>query len=144
MEQTLVLLKPDVAERNLIGKILAIYEQNGLTIERLRMLVPSRQWAEAHYEEHLGRPYFEPLIGYLTRGKVVALVLAGERAIARVRELNGPTDPAKAPPDSVRGRFALSTRENSVHASDSPDSAEREIQLWFAEPETGIPPQNRA
>jgi nucleoside-diphosphate kinase len=144
MERTLVLLKPDVAERNLVGQILAIYEQQGLSIERLRMLVPSRQWAEAHYEEHRGQPYFEPLIGYLTRGKVVAAVITGEQAIDRVRRLNGPTDPAKAPPESVRGRFALSTRENSVHASDSLASAAREMHLWFGQMETGVVQESRS
>ena len=132
IEQTLVLLKPDLCERHLIGAVLAIYEQHDLVIEQLKLLHPTRELASEHYCEHFGRPYFDGLIDYLTRGNVVAAVLSGEQAISRVRTLNGATDPTKAEPDSIRGRFALSMRENSVHASDSVENAARETSLWFA------------
>jgi nucleoside-diphosphate kinase len=131
MERTLVLLKPDLCKRHLTGAVLAIYEQQGLAIEQLKLLQPTRELAVEHYFEHVGRPYFDGLINYLTRGDVVAVVLAGDQAISRVRTINGATDPAKAAADSVRGRYAISTRENSVHASDSPENAAREINLWF-------------
>lgn len=131
MEKTLVLLKPDICERHLIGAVLAIYEQQGLVIEQLRLVRPTRELATEHYREHIGRSYFEALIDYLTRGDVVAAVLAGDEAISRVRTINGLTDPAKAAPGTIRGRYAISMRENSVHASDTAENASREISLWF-------------
>ena len=131
MERTLVLLKPDLCERHLIGAVLAMYEQQGLVIEQLKMIRPTRELAGQHYAEHAGRPYFEGLLDYLTRGNVVAVVLQGEQAISRVRAINGATDPAKAEPGSIRGKYAISTRENSVHASDTLENANREISLWF-------------
>lgn len=131
MEKTLVLLKPDLCERHLIGAVLAIYEQQGLVIEQLRLVRPTTELAVEHYQEHVGRSYFEALINYLTRGDVVAVVLSGDNAIDRVRAINGPTDPASAAPDTIRGRYAISMRENSVHASDSTENAAREIKLWF-------------
>ncbi len=131
MEQTLLLIKPDAVERHLIGTILAAYEQNGLQIVRLQLRQVDRPLAERHYAEHAGRPYYEGLIGYITRSPLVVAVLAGDQAIEKVRAINGPTNPAQAPADTIRGRFGRSTRENCVHASDSVASATREIQTWF-------------
>jgi len=131
VEQTLVLIKPDACERHLIGAILAHYEKAGLEVTQLKMLRPARERVAEHYAEHLGQPYYEGLLERLTEHPVVALVLAGHNAVARVRELNGATDPANAAPGTVRALYALDTRRNSVHASDSAASAAREIALWF-------------
>jgi len=131
VEQTLVLIKPDACERQLIGAILAHYEDAGLEITQLKMLRPARELVAEHYGEHLGQPYYEGLLERLTDQPVVALVLAGQNAIARVRNLNGATDPSKASPGTVRSLYAIDTRRNSVHASDSAASAAREIALWF-------------
>lgn len=131
MEKTLVLIKPDAVERNLIGAILAIYEAHDLKVTRLRMMQAERHLAMEHYQEHIGKPFFEPLMAYITRSALVAVELQGKSAIARVRALNGGTSPASASPDSIRGRFGVSDRENTVHASDSLPSALREIGIWF-------------
>lgn len=130
-EKTLVLLKPDLVTRNLIGAVLAIYEQHELKIEALQLLCPERTLVEAHYVEHVGQPYYERLVNGITDQPIVALVLSGDETIARVRALNGATDPAKAEPHTIRGRFALSMAQNSVHASDSLENAAREIAIWF-------------
>jgi nucleoside-diphosphate kinase len=131
MEESLILIKPDAVERNLIGQILAVYEQGGLKVSRLAMVQIDAVIAGRHYAEHMGRPYFEGLVRYITRSPLVALTVSGEQAVELVRFLNGATDPAEAAPDSIRGRFGLSKRENSVHASDSAASAVREIAIWF-------------
>lgn len=131
VEQTLVLIKPDACERQLIGTILTCYEQAGLEITQLKMLQPTRDLVAEHYVEHVGQSYFDGLVEHLAGHKIVALVLAGEQAIARVRDLNGATDPAKAAPGTIRALYAIDTRRNSVHASDSRASADREIALWF-------------
>lgn len=131
MEKTLVLIKPDAVERNLIGAILAVYESHDLKVTRLRMLHAERHLAMEHYQEHIGKPYFEPLMAYITRSALVAVELQGKGAISRVRALNGSTNPANADPDSIRGRYGISSSENTVHASDSPASALREINIWF-------------
>ncbi len=136
VEQTLVLIKPDACERHLIGAILAHYENAGLVITQLKMLRPARELVAQHYEEHLGQPYYEGLLERLTDQPVVALVLSGANAIVRVRELNGATDPAQAEPGTIRAQYAIDTRRNSVHASDSPESASREIGLWFGNDQT--------
>jgi len=131
MEKTLILIKPDAVERNLIGAILTCYEENDLKITRLRMLHAERHRAMEHYQEHIGRPYFEGLMAYITRSPIVAIELQGYGAIAKVRAINGCTDPAKADKDTIRGRYGISSSENTVHASDSRASAEREIAIWF-------------
>lgn len=133
MERTLVLIKPDVVERNLIGKILTHYESNGLKIAALKMMQADRDIAVRHYEEHQGRDFFEPLIEYITRSPLVALVLEGHDAIAYVREINGATNPAEAERNTVRDLYGLSIRENSVHSSDAQETAEKEIAIWFGE-----------
>lgn len=131
MQKTLVLLKPDIVRRNLIGQVLAIYEANGLTIEALERVTAKPEQVRQHYIEHVGKPYYEGLIATLADQPLVAVILAGEKAIERVRLINGATDPAQASPDSIRGRFSPSIKENSVHASDSIKSAERELSIWF-------------
>jgi nucleoside-diphosphate kinase len=133
MERTLVLIKPDAVERSLIGQIIAIYERKGLGIAALKMLTPSREIAETHYLEHKEKPFFKELVAFLTRGKLCAMIIEGDNAIKTVRKINGATDPAEAETGTIRGRFALSKSENMVHASDSAESAAREIKIWFPE-----------
>ena len=133
MERTLVLLKPDAVERRLVGRIIGIYEEKGLNITALKMLKPTKEIVEAHYEEHKDKPFFPALVAYLTRGKVCALIIEGENVVKTVRKVNGATDPADAEAGSIRGQFALSKSENLVHASDSVESAEREIKIWFTD-----------
>lgn len=129
MEKTLVLIKPDAVERNLIGKILSIYEDNGLQIKYLKMINASRELAEEHYIEHKDKPFFDSVVNYITRSPIVAVVLEGDSAIERVRKLNGST---KSPdPDTIRGKYATGVEENCVHASDSTESAKREMMVWF-------------
>ncbi len=133
MERSLVLIKPDAVERRLIGEIISIYEKKGLNITALKMIKPTREIAENHYAEHKEKPFFGELVGFLTRSKVCALIIEGENAVKTVRKVNGATDPAEAELGTIRGRYALSKAENMVHASDSPESAEREIKIWFPE-----------
>ena len=133
MEKTLVLIKPDGVERHLIGQIISIYEAKGLDIIALKMLKPTKEIAEQHYCEHRDKPFFKDLVNFITRGKVCAIIIQGENAVKTLRKINGATDPAEAETGTIRGRFALSKTENLVHASDSVESAEREIRIWFPE-----------
>lgn len=130
-EKTLVLLKPDAVERNLIGHILVEYESNGLNVLEMKLMKASSTLAEQHYIEHKGKPFFDRLVAYLTRSPLVALVLEGENAISRVRALNGTTDPADSQDNTIRALYGKSMSENTVHASDSTESAERERAIWF-------------
>lgn len=131
MEKTLILIKPDAVERNLIGTIISIYEQSDLKITQLKMMQAERHRAMEHYQEHIGKPFFERLMAYITRSPLVAMEIQGYGAIAKVRALNGSTNPAEADKDTIRGRFGVSNSENTVHSSDSRASAEREIKIWF-------------
>ena len=131
-EKTLVLLKPDAVERNLIGNILTEYERNDLKVTDMKLLQASSEMAEEHYVEHKGQPFFNRLVSYLTRSPLVALVLEGEDVVNRVRTLNGTTDPEESGDNTIRALYGLSLSENTVHASDSPESAARERSLWFA------------
>ncbi len=133
MERSLVLLKPDAMERRLMGQIISIYERKGLNITALKIVRPSKEITESHYAEHKDKPFFQELLKYLTRGKVCALVIEGDNVIKMVRKINGATDPAEAEAGTIRGQFAVSKTENIVHSSDSTESAEREIKIWFAE-----------
>jgi len=133
MERTLVLIKPDAMERKLMGEIISIYEKKGFHISALKIVKPSRELAEEHYAEHKGKPFYERLVNFITRGEVCAMVIEGENVIEAVRKINGATDPLNAEPGTIRGRYALSKSENAVHASDSIQSAEREIKIWFPE-----------
>jgi nucleoside-diphosphate kinase len=130
-EQTLVLLKPDAIRRQLAGEILARFERRGLAIRAARLVAVDRDLAGRHYEEHTDKPFFGELVEFITSSPTLALVLEGEGAIAVVRTTMGATDPAKAGPGTIRGDFALSMPDNLVHGSDSAESAQREIALWF-------------
>jgi nucleoside-diphosphate kinase len=131
-ERTLALIKPDGVERQLVGEIIGRIERKGLSIAALELKSVSDELARAHYAEHEGKPFFPSLLEFITSGSVVAAVLEGPRAIAAFRQLAGGTDPVeKATPGTIRGDLGLETQFNLVHGSDSPDSAEREIALWF-------------
>ncbi|SEG86480.1 nucleoside diphosphate kinase [Actinacidiphila yanglinensis] len=131
-QRTLVLLKPDAVRRGLVGEILGRIERKaGWTISALELRTLDRAILEQHYAEHVGRPFYEALVEFMASGPAVALVVEGERVIEGVRALAGPTDPIAAAPGSIRGDFGTITRENLVHASDSEESAQREIKLFF-------------
>ncbi len=127
-----MLIKPDGVERRLVGEVIARIERKGLNITALELKHVSDELARSHYAEHDGKPFFESLLEFITSGPVVAAVLEGPRAVAAFRQLAGGTDPVdKASAGSIRGDFGLETQFNVVHGSDSPQSAEREIDLWF-------------
>lgn len=130
-QRTLVLLKPDAVRRGLVGNVLARFEAKGLSIVAMEQRHIDAAMADAHYAEHVERDFYPPLRTFVTSGPLVALVLEGDEAIEVVRSLNGATDGRKAAPGTIRGDLSLSNRENLVHGSDSPESAEREIALWF-------------
>lgn len=133
-EKTLFLIKPDGVARGLIGVILQRVESKGLRCEKIELRNCTRDLAWAHYAEHVERDFFSSLINFFTSGPLLACVVAGERAIEAARQLAGGTDPVgKALPGTIRGDFGLSGQQNLVHSSDSPESAEREIGLWFPE-----------
>lgn len=132
MEKTLVLVKPDGVARAITGEIIARFERRGLKLCGLKMLKLSRTMAESHYAEHRGKPFFEGLVSFITSGPVVAMVIDGDNAIKAVRTMMGTTDPLSAAPGTIRGDYALQIRHNIVHGSDSPESAEREISVFFA------------
>lgn len=132
VERTLVLIKPDAVARGLVGEVLARFERKGLTIEAMSLRTMDAALADAHYAEHLSKPFYPPLKEFMTSGPLVALILAGDKAIEVVRALTGATDGRAAVAGTIRGDLSLSNRENIVHASDSVDSAKREIALWFA------------
>ena len=131
MPRTLVLFKPDCVQRRLVGTILARLEAKGLRIDGLKLVQVSRDLAERHYAEHRDRPFFPGLIGFITSGPVVAAVLSGPDAVAVVRRLMGKTNGAEAEPGTVRGDYSIDKQNNLVHGSDSPESADRELALWF-------------
>ena len=130
-ERTLILVKPDGVRRGLVGEVLGRVEAKGLRIVALEMRVLERETAEVHYAEHHQKPFFGSLVDFITGGPLVALVAEGDRAIEAFRGLAGATDPVKATPGTLRGDFALEVQDNIVHGSDSPESAEREIGLFF-------------
>lgn len=131
-ERTLVLIKPDGVERRFVGEIISRIERKGLTLVALELKNVSDELARSHYAEHEGKPFFPSLLEFITSGPVVAAVLEGPRAVAAFRQIAGGTDPVeKAVPGTIRGDLGLETQFNLVHGSDSPDSAEREIALWF-------------
>jgi nucleoside-diphosphate kinase len=133
MERTLILAKPDAYARGLSGEILARFERKGLAPVALRVLTPTRELAERHYAEHAGKAFFGELVDFITSGALVAMVLEGPSAIAAARQVIGATNPLEASPGSIRGDFAIETGTNLVHGSDGPQSAAREIALFFAE-----------
>ena len=132
-ERTLLLIKPDGVERRLVGEILGRVERKGLTIAALELRTVSEKLAKSHYAEHDGKPFFGSLVEFITSSPLVAAIIEGPRAIAAIRQLAGGTDPVeKALPGTIRGDFGLETQFNLVHGSDSPESAKREIALWFS------------
>lgn len=133
MEKSLVLIKPDAVEKNLIGKIISFYENEGLKIVALRMEKVSEEFASNHYFEHKGKSFYDELLEFITRSPLCALVIEGQGAIQKIRKINGATNPEKAEEGTIRKLYALDKGENCVHSSDSIESAIREIKLWFPE-----------
>jgi nucleoside-diphosphate kinase len=131
VEQTLILAKPDAVQRGLAGEILGRFERRGLQVRAARLLVASRELGETHYAEHKDKPFFGELVDFITSSPTLAFVLEGEGAVATCRLTIGATNPAEALPGSLRGQYALAMPNNLVHGSDSPESAQREIGLWF-------------
>ena len=131
LERSLILIKPDAVQRRLAGEILGRIEARGFEIREAKLVTAGRELGEEHYGEHREKPFFGELVEFITSGPTLALVLEGEGAIATVRRTMGSTNPADSEPGSIRGDFALSMPDNLVHGSDSPESAEREIGLWF-------------
>jgi len=132
-ERTLVLVKPDGVRRGLIGDVVSRIERKGLRIVAMELRTLDRDTAEVHYAEHVGKPFFFSLVEFVTSGPLVAIAAEGPRAIEAVRALAGATDPVKAAPGTIRGDYGLDVQYNIVHGSDSPDSAEREIKIFFPE-----------
>jgi nucleoside-diphosphate kinase len=131
IERTLVLVKPDAVERGLTGEIISRLERRGLRLRGAKLLVVERPLAESHYGEHVERPFFGELVNFITSAPTLALVVEGEAAISVVRTTIGATNPADATPGTIRGDLALAMPDNLVHGSDSPESAAREVALWF-------------
>jgi nucleoside-diphosphate kinase len=133
VDRTLILVKPDAFERGLSGDVIARFERKGLRIAALKLLTLERGLAERHYGEHAEKPFFAELVDFITRGPLVAMVLEGRGAIEAARQVIGATDPLQAAPGSIRGDYATEVTYNLVHGSDSPESATREIELFFPE-----------
>lgn len=132
IERTFVMIKPDGVQRRLVGKIIGRFEEAGIKIVAMKFLSVSKELAEKHYAIHKGKPFYDGLIEFITSGPVVAMILEGKNVIDRVRTMAGPTDPNEAMPGTIRGDYAQETRKNIVHASDSRETAEHEISLWFS------------
>ena len=136
VERTLVLVKPDAVRRGLSGEIVARLERRGLVLRGAKLVQVDEELAAAHYAEHRGKDFFPALVSFITSGPTLALVVEGESAVATVRSTMGATDPARSAPGTIRGDLGLSMPDNLVHGSDSPESAARELALWFHENET--------
>jgi nucleoside-diphosphate kinase len=130
-ERTLILIKPDGVRRGLIGDVLSRIERKGLRVVAMDLRTMDTETAETHYAEHVSKPFFGSLVEFITSGPLVALVAEGPRAVEAFRMLAGATDPVKAAAGTIRGDYALEVQDNIVHGSDSPDSAEREIKIFF-------------
>jgi nucleoside-diphosphate kinase len=133
MHRTLILVKPDAFARGLTGEIVARFERKGLRILALKSMILEAELAQRHYAEHDGKPFFADLVEFITSGPLVAIVLEGHEAVKAARQVIGATNPLEAVPGSIRGDFALEVGENMVHGSDSAESAEREVNLFFPE-----------
>ncbi|MFB9324838.1 nucleoside-diphosphate kinase [Paenibacillus aurantiacus] len=133
MERTFVMVKPDGVRRGLVGDIVSRFEQKGFTLRGIKLMHIDRPLAERHYGEHREKPFFGELVDYLTSGEVCAMIWEGQHAVANARSLIGKTNPVEAVPGTIRGDFAMDVASNVVHGSDSPESAEREISLFFGE-----------
>lgn len=132
MEKTFIMVKPDGVQRNLIGEIVSRFEKKGFTLVGAKLMAVSRELAEKHYAEHKERPFFGELVDFITSSPVFAMVWEGNNVIATARNMMGKTNPADAAPGTIRGDYATSVGMNIIHGSDSPESAEREINLWFS------------
>ena len=132
-ERTLILVKPDAFPRGLTGEIIARFERKGLRLVALRHMTMGTELAQEHYAEHEGKPFYGELVQFITSGPLVAMVLEGSRAVEAARQVIGATDPLQAAPGSIRGDFAIEVGQNMVHGSDSPESAAREVALFFGE-----------
>ncbi len=135
VERTFVMVKPDGVQRGLVGEVISRLERKGLKIVAMKMLRIPKEMAETHYAEHREKPFFGALVSYITSGPVVAMVVEGKSAVSVVRNLVGKTNPVEAAPGTIRGDLAMDIGRNVVHASDSPESAEREISIFFTEDE---------
>lgn len=135
MDQTFVMIKPDGVQRNLIGEIVQRFEKKGYTLKGAKLMSISRELAEQHYGEHKGKPFFEELVGFITSSPVFAMVLEGNEVVSSARKLMGATNPQEAAPGTIRGDFGVRISMNVIHGSDSLESAEREINLFFDENE---------
>jgi nucleoside-diphosphate kinase len=133
MERTLILVKPDAFARNLSGEIIARFERKGLRLVAMQMMTMSRELAARHYAEHEGKPFYEELVSFITSGPLVAMVLEGESAVVAARQVIGATNPLEATTGSIRGDYAVAVGQNMVHGSDSPESAVREVGLFFGD-----------
>jgi nucleoside-diphosphate kinase len=131
VDRTLILVKPDAFERRLTGEIIARFENKGLKIVALKHMTVTEDLAKRHYAEHEGKPFFEELVKFITSGPIVAMVLEGEQAVTAARQVIGATNPLEAAPGSIRGDYAIAVGQNMVHGADSPESAEREAELFF-------------
>ena len=131
IEKSVVLIKPDGVERNIIGNIISCYEANGLEVVELKLMKATREIAEKHYSQHKGKDFYEELITFITRSPLCAIILQGEDAVSRIRKINGATSPLEAAMGTIRHKYARSKTENCVHASDTIESAKEEIELWF-------------
>ncbi|MGA9140628.1 MAG: nucleoside-diphosphate kinase [Methanocella sp.] len=131
LERTFVMIKPDGVQRGIVGDIVSRFERRGLKIVGMRMLVVSEDLAKQHYAEHAAKPFFPSLVGFIRSGPVVAMVVEGKDVVTVVRSMVGKTKPVESPPGTIRGDFALDMGRNVIHASDSPESAKREISLYF-------------
>ena len=131
MDKTLILVKPDAFARNLTGEIIARFERKGLHLAALKLMTMTAELAERHYAEHVGKPFFEELVTFITSGPLVAMVLTGEHAVEAARQVIGATNPLQATTGSIRGDYALEVGQNMVHGSDSTESAAREVALFF-------------
>ena len=130
-ERTLVLIKPDAVRRGLIGEVIGRFERKGLTVDAMVLRTMAPDLADQHYAEHVEKPFYPPLKEFMTGGPLVAMIVSGDQAVDVVRTLTGATDGRKAAPGTIRGDLSLSNRENLVHGSDSAESAERELAIWF-------------
>lgn len=135
MERTFIMVKPDGVQRNLIGEIVSRFEKKGYQLVAAKLMQVSQDLAEKHYAEHREKPFFQELVDFITSGPVFAMVWQGEGVIATARQMMGKTNPQEALPGTIRGDFGLTVGKNVIHGSDSPESAEREINLWFNEDE---------
>lgn len=134
-ERTFALIKPGVLQRRIFGEVITRLEQKGFNIIAMKMLEITKELAENHYGEHKGKPFYEPLVEYMTSGTSIVMILQRENAIATLRQISGATNPDEAAPGTIRGDYAVITRRNIIHASDSPESAKREIELFFMKDE---------